>query len=338
MTWGSSEFARILTRKGTTLISKSNIVTELKLSSADDGTRTTASARPIVLAGVRDMIKKLFILVALLAPGFAYAGDPSVDLPVEVVPAGSSGGGTAGCLSGSICPPGYTWINDFNETFSGTSLDSNWQRGVTGGGGISDLYCGTNLVVNNGLSLTNNAPSGAVCAISTTISFSTPGYFEIYWNPGDTGGAWWIWGGNVASCAGDIAQNGVEIDPAETFAGNIPTLYVHWDGYSSCAQVTNILNDGQLNTANNWHEMGIDYENGYFTVYLDGSAVGGPYYPSGGTEPGTCPAPNNPITSPASPCSNGNWNFVFNLGSPQSSGELLGYGFSVAWVRHYYHN
>ncbi len=35
------------------------------------------------------MIKKLFFAAALLAPGLVYAADPSANLSVEIVPAGS---------------------------------------------------------------------------------------------------------------------------------------------------------------------------------------------------------------------------------------------------------
>jgi hypothetical protein len=45
------------------------------------------------------MIKRLFFTAALLAPGFAYAGDPSANLQVQIVPAG----GTA-CDTGTNAP------------------------------------------------------------------------------------------------------------------------------------------------------------------------------------------------------------------------------------------
>jgi hypothetical protein len=45
------------------------------------------------------MIKRLFLAAALVAPGLAYAGNPSANLPVQIVPAGAGNcraDGTAG--------------------------------------------------------------------------------------------------------------------------------------------------------------------------------------------------------------------------------------------------
>src|SRR5215472_4010421 len=64
------------------------------------------------------MIKKLFLLAALLAPGLAYAGNPSANLSAHVVPAGSG----SGALPGSIlppCPGGCTWSIGFDDEFNG---------------------------------------------------------------------------------------------------------------------------------------------------------------------------------------------------------------------------
>src|ERR1700730_16567866 len=47
------------------------------------------SVRSLVLYGVFSMIKKLFFMAALLAPGLAYGGNPSADLTGQIVPAGS---------------------------------------------------------------------------------------------------------------------------------------------------------------------------------------------------------------------------------------------------------
>ena len=80
------------------------------------------------------MIKKLFYIAALLLPGLAYAGDPSADLPVQVVP---SGGGIA-CDVGPNAPPvpapaqaaGFTHCA-LNMDFTTSAVDGNgvnWQN------------------------------------------------------------------------------------------------------------------------------------------------------------------------------------------------------------------
>jgi hypothetical protein len=141
---GGSKFVEILTRKGTTLSAKYNIVTESKLSSADDRRRSTigtGSGSPIVLSSVLKMSKMLFV-TALLAPGFAYAGDPSADLSVQVVPAagtqanftvtwgttyqtidgfGASDAGMSGWNEIGIDPKGWDMLYCVNATDPGCS-------------------------------------------------------------------------------------------------------------------------------------------------------------------------------------------------------------------------
>jgi hypothetical protein len=67
------------------------------------------------------MRNKLFLLAALLLPAIAYGANPSADLSVQVIPAGSSGP-----ISGSILPPG-NWTLGFSDEFGGASIDaSKW--------------------------------------------------------------------------------------------------------------------------------------------------------------------------------------------------------------------
>src|SRR5215472_14234564 len=71
------------------------------------------------------MIKKLFLLAALLAPGLAYAGNPSANLSAQVVRAGSG----SGALPGSIlppCPGGCTWSIAFDDEFNGSGAPGNF--------------------------------------------------------------------------------------------------------------------------------------------------------------------------------------------------------------------
>jgi hypothetical protein len=65
------------------------------------------------------MMKKLFF-TALLVSGPAFAGNPSADLVVNVVPAGASGVATM-----LPTPPiGYHWVQTFGDEFSTTSSNS----------------------------------------------------------------------------------------------------------------------------------------------------------------------------------------------------------------------
>jgi hypothetical protein len=305
----------------------------------------TASGRPIVLSSVLNMIKKLFIIAALVAPGFAYAGNPSADLSVQVVAAGSS----SGALPGSILPPGYTWINDYNETFPGPSLDSTWS---TSG------CAGNTIVVSSGLTIyeaSNINWGGTQCAIHSASGFITPGYFEIYWQ-GDPGscpgnpptqcgaagaGAWWTFNGPLASvttCAYDpINVDGIEIDPAETIGNTVSQQELHWGGYSSCEQSYNSQTASPFSIAP-YNEMGIDFENNSITIYQNGSVTGS--Y-SASMQPGnSCPTGNidgaSPLFTPY--CSNGTWLGEFFIGDSTGACCASTAGMHVTWVRHYYHD
>src|SRR5215475_4350042 len=58
------------------------------VTSADDGARSHyRSGRSIGFYGVLRMVRELFYAAALLVPGLAYAGNPSADLSVQIVPA-----------------------------------------------------------------------------------------------------------------------------------------------------------------------------------------------------------------------------------------------------------
>src|SRR5215831_15560422 len=58
------------------------------VTSADDGARSHyRSGRSIGFYGVLRMVRELFYTAALLVPGLAYAGNPSADLSVQIVPA-----------------------------------------------------------------------------------------------------------------------------------------------------------------------------------------------------------------------------------------------------------
>jgi hypothetical protein len=71
------------------------------------------------------MIKKLFFIAALLAPGLAYGGNPSADLSVQVVPAASAG--SCGAIMGQAATDAATagfntcaLYNDFTTAIPNT--------------------------------------------------------------------------------------------------------------------------------------------------------------------------------------------------------------------------
>ena len=80
------------------------------------------------------MMKKLLFATALLAPGLAYGGNPSADLSVQVVPAGTAG--TCGTITGQAATDAAAagfgtcaLYNDFTTAIPntvGTGLPSNW--------------------------------------------------------------------------------------------------------------------------------------------------------------------------------------------------------------------
>jgi hypothetical protein len=87
------------------------------------------------------MIKKLFFLAALLAPGLAYSGNPSADLSVQIVPAGP----TTSSQCPNAAPPeaqsaGFTAMvlcEDFTQSIpnsAGTGLTANWNGCGNGAG------------------------------------------------------------------------------------------------------------------------------------------------------------------------------------------------------------
>jgi hypothetical protein len=80
------------------------------------------------------MIKTLFVTAALLAPGFAYAGNPSADLSVQVVPATTAGpcGTIIGQAGTDAAAAGFNTCalyNDFTTAIPnsvGTGLPAGW--------------------------------------------------------------------------------------------------------------------------------------------------------------------------------------------------------------------
>jgi hypothetical protein len=102
------------------------------------------SGRSILLDEILDMIKSLFFMAALLAPGLAYGGDPSADLSVQIV--------LVRTAPSTQCPStapaeaqvaGFTTMvvcEDFTQQIpntAGTGLTANWNGCASGPGPMS---------------------------------------------------------------------------------------------------------------------------------------------------------------------------------------------------------
>ena len=185
-------------------------------------------------------IKTLSFTVALLVPGLAYAGNPSADLTVQIVPGG---------LPGSILPPG-NWTLAFNDEFNGTSLDTTFWTSATDGtglfGGQVFVHNSTTVTVSGGelrlVSFDTPAagttgtchPNGCVngAVISHTFS-SAEGYYEarLKSQPADYTA---FWGANTSIPNCGAFSGGFETDIMESFGGSNAQVNTHWSGYGSC--------------------------------------------------------------------------------------------------------
>ena len=280
------------------------------------------------------MIKTLLSTAMLLLPIIAYGGNPSADLSVQVVPARSGGG----ALPGSILPPG-NWVNDLDEHFSGTSINTSiWNVGASDysvAGGVSNCQVPGTFIVNNGLNLFPLPPDSANnsngCAVWSDYVWTTPGYFESYLQSDGGSGVWngiFFEFGPNDSCGGNVGQNGTEIDLVEAFPSGVAQQSVWYNGYGSC--FTGGVFRKDQSSADAYHVWGLDYgDNNSITWYRDGVQIAS-WSPPGGAEPGTCPTTRF--------CINGNWEgqFIFmDFGYHGTASNPT--GLHVAWVRHYHH-
>jgi hypothetical protein len=277
------------------------------------------------------VIRTLLFTAMLLLPILAYGGNPSADLSVQVVPARS------GALPGSILPSG-NWINDLDEHFSGTSLNTSiWTalaNNSIAAGGTSNCQQSGAYNVNNGLTifplpLNGTTPNG--CVVQTRYVYSTPGYFEAYLQTDGGSGVWngyFFEIGPNASCGGDFAQNGGEPDLVEAFPAGIAKQFVNYDGYGSCQSYSAL---GSSAGPDAYHVWGMNYgDNGKIVFYKDGVQQS-QWAPADGVEPTSCSGLTNW-------CANGGWLgqlILFNLGYNTSPTNPT--GLKVAWVRHYHH-
>jgi hypothetical protein len=281
------------------------------------------------------VIRTLLLTSMLLLPILAYGGNPSADLSVKVVPAGSG----SGALPGSILPPG-TWVNDLDEHFAGTSVNTNiWNVGINnkpGAGGVSNCQVPGTLVVNNSLTLSPlpNLSDGTAngCSVYTNFVYSTPGYFETYLQSDGGNNVWngiFFEFGPNSGCAGDFGANGGEVDLVEAFTAGSAQQATVQNGYGSCSAV-NVYS--RYEAADTYHLWGLDFgDNASITYYRDGVQID-KVSPPDGVEPASCVGLTN--------CSNGGWEgqiIFMDFGWMNTTGPINPTGLHIAWVRHYHH-
>lgn len=302
-------------------------------------------------------MRKLILAASLLLLGAGIA--PAQELfPLQAVPSG-----TSGCLTGSYCPSGFTWVNDLDEHFT-SPTSTTFTLGASIGGTDN---CATSGVVTwnaPGIIFTaNTAVENGGCTMHSE-AYPTPGYFE--WESiADEGGPLWQsqWLGIGITVTADADQCGfaagnTEIDYPDNQNSNGPLpqpeeepSFFFTNNYQGGCQ-----GGGSNGVAAYWgrggpHVFGVDYgDDNSLTFYLDGVQQGSPFTPttnpgntSGTTmEPGTCPTGTDPSGDLASTwCQGGNWlgQFWFSNHYNDNFGPVTAAstGMNILWVRHYHH-
>jgi hypothetical protein len=93
------------------------------------------------------MIKGLFVTAALLVPSLAYAGNPSANLSVQVIPAGAQAAGyTTLAFHSDFKQPFYTTLSNWLDCAGATSP----QWWIAGGNGHSPPPCSRISMINDG--------------------------------------------------------------------------------------------------------------------------------------------------------------------------------------------
>lgn len=211
------------------------------------------------------------------------AGANGSPYSLAVTITGATGG--SGALPGSMLPPG-TWVNDFNDDFNGTSINTanwSWRQTPNADGSVSvgsGILCddgSDHLTIGGGLATLHpwnpsgtQCPSGDYGAASLSQTFYTGpfGYFESRFQiGGDNYTVFWPtvpgWG---TRCGQGLAA-GWEADIWEGYgAGGKQQLI--WDGPSGCGTLT--AAEG-LDNSGGFHVWGMDWDatNG-ITFYRDG--------------------------------------------------------------------
>ena len=137
------------------------------------------------------MIKQLLFTAALLVPGLAYAGNPSADLSIQVVPAGTAG--TCGTIMGQAgtdaTAAGFTTCalyNDFTTQIPntvGTGLPSNWLNCSTtsDAGGVWNWYGGTSSCPRDVTQVTDPTYGNLALDMHFSSAYLAAGQSNVTW-------------------------------------------------------------------------------------------------------------------------------------------------------------
>jgi hypothetical protein len=211
------------------------------------------------------MIKRLLLAAALLISGAAYGANPTANLSVQIVPAGSA-------PAGSILPSGHTWTLVARDEFDGPTVNSSmWTHPADGAIVNGGDYINNTLAVSfsNGQMVMTEFPrpgggENGGGEITSTAKYGH-GYYETRIQPGTGWSLFWSLGDNF-NCVGDLSQ-GFEADIYENISSGGQDN-VHWGGYGSCHQSSGHQNLGVAPTA--FVVVGMWYQTTGLTFYLNG--------------------------------------------------------------------
>jgi hypothetical protein len=261
-------------------------------------------------------------------------------------------GTVIGTLPGSIlpaAPAGKTWVNDFDEEFDGSSINTaTWQvfnnYTVTSG-----QYCNrdeTQLTVSGGFAnFTSFDYRGTPCPQDGTVAggaaiisqnFYGPGYYEarLIGDPHGGGPDFQSFGGSgfwfdaaMSSRGGNWAQNGTEVDLLE-YKNTSAHNEIIWGGYGPFTSDQEYITG--LNPSDAFHVWGLYYSptEGY-KFFKDGvqTAPTGPgsNVVNGFANDGSCTV-STPCTKPME---------IFLNNNMEDNGNTTVGTMQVDWVRHY---
>ncbi|MGH6715056.1 MAG: family 16 glycosylhydrolase [Bradyrhizobium sp.] len=208
---------------------------------------------------------------------------------------------STGPQSNLSAPAGYSSSDlVFNDNFSGTSLDQNWNPYITsnaaggyawnsngsggsneGGSYVADYDLPSQISVDNGLTLTatrqstNGYPfTGAAVSSYGHFEF-TGGYLQISMQQPSGDGAWpalWLLPGQGAGKSRDNFE--IDMQEGGFTNGSNPNDNVGWHLHTSGGTFGSVSNVG-TNLSSGLHTYGIDWEPGKsITWYVDGKEVG----------------------------------------------------------------
>lgn len=219
----------------------------------------------------------------------ALTSSPPQNIAVTVNPSGG-----AGCLSGSICPPG-NWKIVAAEEFNGTGLDPNgplttttgwccgnqfWIDNSGDGTGWTPAFTGSTVVLysySNGAHGCGSNNTFNLCGGTgfTWKGTTGSGYYEARMKDGSDGAYkvfWTLVDNGDCTGGGAYLTNGFEADISESFGGTSAQVNTHWGGYGGCH---NSDPSCCYNPADAFHLWGVQWPDasGGITYWRDGVAI-----------------------------------------------------------------